>query len=179
VHLADVKKVLNSYSIDVSAHEAQDLAEEPIVNRLRKVSSLNASSRNHPRFDMTARLGVLATMAYDPAINLSCLSCFPFAIRDEFYISFGHRLPEPTRIQYISNGQLRATCSYFQNHCRTHSPHGLRLARIAWMRAPFSFHCVSHGLLIAYDKHMSVSGKMRLNWDANCSHRCVCLVSWF
>ncbi|KAF8609644.1 ADF-like domain-containing protein [Ceratobasidium sp. AG-I] len=36
VHAADVKKVLNSYSIDVSAHDANDLAEEPIVVRLRK-----------------------------------------------------------------------------------------------------------------------------------------------
>ncbi|KAG8693569.1 hypothetical protein FRC09_010419 [Ceratobasidium sp. 395] len=36
VHSADVKKVLNSYSIDVSAHKADDLKEEPIVIRLRK-----------------------------------------------------------------------------------------------------------------------------------------------
>ncbi|KAG8744869.1 hypothetical protein FRC10_009239 [Ceratobasidium sp. 414] len=36
VHLTDVKKVLNTYSIDVSAREAPDLAEEPIVVRLRK-----------------------------------------------------------------------------------------------------------------------------------------------
>jgi hypothetical protein len=38
VHTADVKKVLRSYSIDVSAHETDDLAEDPIVSRLRKVS---------------------------------------------------------------------------------------------------------------------------------------------
>ncbi|KAG9086469.1 hypothetical protein FRC06_003072 [Ceratobasidium sp. 370] len=36
VHLTDVKKVLNTYSIEVSAREANDLAEEPIVIRLRK-----------------------------------------------------------------------------------------------------------------------------------------------
>ena len=36
VHLADVKKALPAYSVDVSAHEADDLAEEPIVVRLRK-----------------------------------------------------------------------------------------------------------------------------------------------
>ncbi|EUC66843.1 cofilin/tropomyosin-type actin-binding protein [Rhizoctonia solani AG-3 Rhs1AP] len=36
VHAADVKKVLNSYSIDVAAHEPDDLHEEPIVVRLRK-----------------------------------------------------------------------------------------------------------------------------------------------
>ncbi|CAE6469694.1 unnamed protein product, partial [Rhizoctonia solani] len=36
VHAADVKKVLNSYSIDVPAHEPDNLLEEPIVVRLRK-----------------------------------------------------------------------------------------------------------------------------------------------
>ncbi|KAH7345030.1 hypothetical protein B0J17DRAFT_638061 [Rhizoctonia solani] len=36
VHAADVKKVLSQFSIEVSAHEADDLIEEPIVVRLRK-----------------------------------------------------------------------------------------------------------------------------------------------
>ncbi|QRW19347.1 cofilin/tropomyosin-type actin-binding protein [Rhizoctonia solani] len=36
VHLADVKKTLAVYSIEVSAREMEDLKEEPIVIRLRK-----------------------------------------------------------------------------------------------------------------------------------------------
>ncbi|CAE7087546.1 unnamed protein product [Rhizoctonia solani] len=36
VHAADVKKVLNTYSIDIAARELDDLLEEPIVVRLRK-----------------------------------------------------------------------------------------------------------------------------------------------
>ncbi|CAE6423408.1 unnamed protein product [Rhizoctonia solani] len=36
VHAADVKKVLNQYSIEVSARESDELAEDPIVIRLRK-----------------------------------------------------------------------------------------------------------------------------------------------
>ncbi|KDQ07345.1 hypothetical protein BOTBODRAFT_192474 [Botryobasidium botryosum FD-172 SS1] len=35
VHTADVKKVLNAYSIEVAAKEKADLDEEPIVKRLR------------------------------------------------------------------------------------------------------------------------------------------------
>jgi len=36
VHAADVKKVLNAYSIEVAAKDKDDLDEEPIVKRLRK-----------------------------------------------------------------------------------------------------------------------------------------------
>ncbi|GAA5824545.1 hypothetical protein JCM5353_007238 [Sporobolomyces roseus] len=36
VHSADVKKVLNQFSIEVPANSREDLTEEPIVVRLRK-----------------------------------------------------------------------------------------------------------------------------------------------
>jgi hypothetical protein len=36
VHTADVKNVLRVYSIEVAAHEKDDLNEDPIVTRLRK-----------------------------------------------------------------------------------------------------------------------------------------------
>ncbi|POY74797.1 hypothetical protein BMF94_2070 [Rhodotorula taiwanensis] len=36
VHATDVKKVLAAYSIDVAASSQEDLAEEPIVKRLRQ-----------------------------------------------------------------------------------------------------------------------------------------------
>lgn len=38
VHTADVKNVLRVFSIEVPARERDDLKEEPIVIRLRKVS---------------------------------------------------------------------------------------------------------------------------------------------
>jgi hypothetical protein len=37
VHAADVKSIFRAYSIDVAAREKDDLKEEPIVVRLRKV----------------------------------------------------------------------------------------------------------------------------------------------
>ena len=37
MHAADVKSVFRTYSIDVAAREKDDLKEEPIVVRLRKV----------------------------------------------------------------------------------------------------------------------------------------------
>ena len=37
MHAADVKSVFRAYSIDVAAREKDDLKEEPIVVRLRKV----------------------------------------------------------------------------------------------------------------------------------------------
>lgn len=40
MHAADVKTVFRVYSIDVAAREKDDLKEEPIVVRLRKVVSL-------------------------------------------------------------------------------------------------------------------------------------------
>ncbi|GAA5974267.1 hypothetical protein JCM21900_003249 [Sporobolomyces salmonicolor] len=41
VHAADVKQVLRAYSIDVPASSVQDLAEEPIVTRLRQAGGAN------------------------------------------------------------------------------------------------------------------------------------------
>lgn len=40
VHAADVKQVLRAFSIDVAARDKDDLDEEPIVVRLRKVRIL-------------------------------------------------------------------------------------------------------------------------------------------
>lgn len=40
VHAADVKQVLRVYSIEVPARERDDLKEDPIVVKLRKVSGL-------------------------------------------------------------------------------------------------------------------------------------------
>jgi hypothetical protein len=40
VHAADVKTTLRVYSIEVAAREKDDLNEDPIVVRLRKVRSL-------------------------------------------------------------------------------------------------------------------------------------------
>jgi hypothetical protein len=40
VHTADVKQVLRVYSIEVPAREKDDLKEDPIVMKLRKVSGL-------------------------------------------------------------------------------------------------------------------------------------------
>lgn len=39
MHTADVKNVLRVFSIEVAAREKDDLKEEPIVIRLRKVSA--------------------------------------------------------------------------------------------------------------------------------------------
>ncbi|CEQ40873.1 SPOSA6832_02530 [Sporobolomyces salmonicolor] len=41
VHAADVKQVLRAYSIDVPASSVLDLAEEPIVTRLRQAGGAN------------------------------------------------------------------------------------------------------------------------------------------
>ena len=38
VHAANVKQVLRVYSIEVAAREKDDLKEDPIISRLRKVS---------------------------------------------------------------------------------------------------------------------------------------------
>ena len=40
VHVADVKQVLRVYSIEVAAREKDDLNEDPIVIKLRKVRAL-------------------------------------------------------------------------------------------------------------------------------------------
>ena len=41
MHTADVKSVFRVYSIDVPAKDKDDLKEDPIVVRLRKVLTLN------------------------------------------------------------------------------------------------------------------------------------------
>lgn len=38
MHTANVKQVLRVYSIEVAARERDDLKEDPIISRLRKVS---------------------------------------------------------------------------------------------------------------------------------------------
>ena len=40
MHVADVKQVLRVYSIEVAAREKDDLNEDPIVIKLRKVRAL-------------------------------------------------------------------------------------------------------------------------------------------
>jgi hypothetical protein len=45
VHAADVKQVLRVFSIEVAAREKDDLKEEPIVVKLRKVCPTTSFSR--------------------------------------------------------------------------------------------------------------------------------------
>jgi hypothetical protein len=66
-----VKSVLRVYSIEVAAEKKEDLNEEPIIKRLRKVrtsvstsSFLKEASLLITTFDLF-RLGVRATMASD------------------------------------------------------------------------------------------------------------------
>lgn len=47
MHAADVKSVFRTYSIDVAAREKDDLKEEPIVVRLRKVVNPILYSSRH------------------------------------------------------------------------------------------------------------------------------------
>jgi len=56
VHAADVKSVFRTYSIDVAAREKDDLKEEPIVVRLRKVAA-PILHRNHKGTDTFAQAG--------------------------------------------------------------------------------------------------------------------------
>lgn len=53
VHSADVKNVLRVYSIEVAAREKDDLNEDPIVVRLRKVGSSKACVRNEKMTQIT------------------------------------------------------------------------------------------------------------------------------
>lgn len=64
VHLAGVKNVLSAYSIEVATQERDDLKEDPIVKRLRKVRDLpfDASEISHAR---TKRQAVPATTAFN------------------------------------------------------------------------------------------------------------------
>ena len=55
MHAADVKSVFRAYSIDVAAREKDDLKEDPIIVRLRKVFVPN--SRPNSSQDLTSYLG--------------------------------------------------------------------------------------------------------------------------
>ena len=55
VHTADVKSVFRAYAIDVPAKEKDDLKEDPIVVRLRKV--FVPTSRPSLSQDLTSYLG--------------------------------------------------------------------------------------------------------------------------
>ncbi|KAF8137507.1 ADF-like domain-containing protein [Boletus edulis] len=48
VHAANVKQVLRVYSIEVAAREKDDLKEEPIISRLRKVSDPEFPTVGYP-----------------------------------------------------------------------------------------------------------------------------------
>ena len=61
VHTADVKQVLRVYSLEVPARDKEDLKEEPIVVKLRKVW-------HNPwrfTFDLTDFLGQAGGASYD------------------------------------------------------------------------------------------------------------------
>lgn len=45
MHAADVKSALKVYSLEIPAREKDDLKEEPIVIKLRKVSIVNLRTR--------------------------------------------------------------------------------------------------------------------------------------
>jgi len=57
VHTADVKNVLRVHSIEVAAREKDDLNEDPIVTRLRKVRSDGIQIAEH-RSDRLAFLAL-------------------------------------------------------------------------------------------------------------------------
>ena len=56
MHAADVKSVFRAYSIDVAAREKDDLKEDPIIVRLRKVNFV-PNSRPSLSQDLTSYLG--------------------------------------------------------------------------------------------------------------------------
>lgn len=72
MHAADVKSVFRTYSIDVPAREKDDLKEEPIVVRLRKVVTptmcLDANE-----LTLLSRLEAPATMACSAVIQSKAL----------------------------------------------------------------------------------------------------------
>jgi len=68
VHTADVKGALPVYSIEVAARERDDLKEDPIVVRLRKVRNLSellAAYIYSWTETIMVRLAAQATMAVD------------------------------------------------------------------------------------------------------------------
>jgi hypothetical protein len=81
VHAADVKGTLRVYSIEVAAREKDDLNEDPIVVRLRKVRVFRACLFQTAHFadfsvlppnyygDPLHRRVVLATTEFDPAFS--------------------------------------------------------------------------------------------------------------
>ena len=64
MHAADVKSVFRTYSIDVPAREKDDLKEDPIVVRLRKVIGPMLHLLVVKELTLLSRLGVQATTVY-------------------------------------------------------------------------------------------------------------------
>lgn len=79
VHAAEVKKHLPAYSIDVAADNQQDVDEEHIVTRLRKVRSVHIVAQKPMysrlyRSTFFIRLGVPATTAYRSVVSITGLN---------------------------------------------------------------------------------------------------------
>lgn len=76
VHTADVKQVLRVFSLEVPAREKDDLTEEPIVVKLRKVS-YTKSTESGPLTENSCRRVEQATMGFDIPLRcfVSLLSC--------------------------------------------------------------------------------------------------------
>lgn len=69
VHSADVKSVLRTFSIEVAAKDKDDLEEEPIVVRLRKVRAVDSYVykqllRHCIRQEVPAMIASSRTMAF-------------------------------------------------------------------------------------------------------------------
>ena len=66
MHTADVKEVLRVYSIEVAAREKDDLNEDPIVTRLRKVrSGVSQSAEIRPDLPLLSLLHQAGGASYD------------------------------------------------------------------------------------------------------------------
>jgi hypothetical protein len=78
VHAADVKQVLRVYSLDVPAREKDDLKEEPIIIKLRKVRSASlcivCGIVDHDTDDAFGRLVVLVTTEFEHGPWISSIS---------------------------------------------------------------------------------------------------------
>lgn len=71
VHTADVKQALRVYSLEVAARDKEDLKEEPIVVKLRKVCILSDFEIIYP--DFRRRLEVQAMTVFEALGPLSCI----------------------------------------------------------------------------------------------------------
>lgn len=76
VHTADVKQVLRVFSLEVPAREKDDLTEEPIVVKLRKVSHTKSTEPGRLTESYCRRVEQ-ATMGFDIPLRcfVSLLSC--------------------------------------------------------------------------------------------------------